>query len=105
MHRNSRSLFIIWVANVVFFSLWFQKVLAAHGAAKVSAYVTHGVFPKGSWERFTLKNGGNYLYSLNHIISSTSVFLLHIIFRKHGECFCQLLDHGFVPAHCQSHSK
>ncbi|KAJ4729044.1 Ribose-phosphate pyrophosphokinase 4 [Melia azedarach] len=36
-----------------------QKVLAAHGAAKVSAYVTHGVFPKGSWERFTLKNDEN----------------------------------------------
>ncbi|XP_028769588.1 ribose-phosphate pyrophosphokinase 4 isoform X2 [Neltuma alba] len=33
-----------------------QKVLAAHGAAKVSAYVTHGVFPKQSWERFTQKN-------------------------------------------------
>ncbi|XP_061970381.1 ribose-phosphate pyrophosphokinase 4-like isoform X1 [Populus nigra] len=32
-----------------------QKVLAAHGAAKVSAYVTHGVFPKRSWERFTHK--------------------------------------------------
>ncbi|WOL05227.1 ribose-phosphate pyrophosphokinase 4 isoform X1 [Canna indica] len=29
-----------------------QKVLAAHGAGKVSAYVTHGVFPKRSWERF-----------------------------------------------------
>ncbi|KAG6776274.1 hypothetical protein POTOM_019780 [Populus tomentosa] len=35
-----------------------QKVLAAHGAAKVSAYVTHGVFPKRSWERFTHKNEG-----------------------------------------------
>ncbi|KAF8410997.1 hypothetical protein HHK36_003536 [Tetracentron sinense] len=33
-----------------------QKVLAAHGATKVSAYVTHGVFPKRSWERFTHKN-------------------------------------------------
>ncbi|KAL0002232.1 hypothetical protein SO802_016013 [Lithocarpus litseifolius] len=33
-----------------------QKVLAAHGAAKVSAYVTHGVFPKRSWERFTHKD-------------------------------------------------
>ncbi|XVE83616.1 hypothetical protein DITRI_Ditri16bG0101500 [Diplodiscus trichospermus] len=33
-----------------------QKVLVAHGAAKVSAYVTHGVFPKRSWERFTRKN-------------------------------------------------
>ncbi|PON90696.1 Ribose-phosphate pyrophosphokinase [Trema orientale] len=35
-----------------------QKVLAAHGAAKVSAYVTHGVFPKRSWERFTHENDG-----------------------------------------------
>ncbi|GMN54925.1 hypothetical protein TIFTF001_024057 [Ficus carica] len=34
-----------------------QKVLATHGAAKVSAYVTHGVFPKRSWERFTHKDG------------------------------------------------
>ncbi|XP_026404748.1 ribose-phosphate pyrophosphokinase 4-like [Papaver somniferum] len=33
-----------------------QKVLAAHGATKVSAYVTHGVFPKRSWERFTSCN-------------------------------------------------
>jgi len=36
-----------------------QKVLAAHGAAKVSAYVTHGVFPKRSWERFTHKDEGS----------------------------------------------
>lgn len=35
-----------------------QKVLAAHGASKVSAYVTHGVFPKRSWERFTNNNEG-----------------------------------------------
>ncbi|URE35083.1 Phosphoribosyl transferase domain [Musa troglodytarum] len=33
-----------------------QKVLAAHGAGKVSAYVTHGVFPKRSWERFLHNN-------------------------------------------------
>ncbi|XP_015082278.1 ribose-phosphate pyrophosphokinase 4-like isoform X3 [Solanum pennellii] len=33
-----------------------QKVLAAHGAAKVSAYVTHGVFPKRSWEQFLHKD-------------------------------------------------
>ncbi|XP_057763778.1 ribose-phosphate pyrophosphokinase 4 isoform X1 [Salvia miltiorrhiza] len=33
-----------------------QKVLAEKGAAKVSAYVTHGVFPKKSWERFVHKN-------------------------------------------------
>ncbi|XP_042472728.1 ribose-phosphate pyrophosphokinase 4-like isoform X2 [Zingiber officinale] len=29
-----------------------QKVLAAHGAEKVSAYVTHAVFPNRSWEKF-----------------------------------------------------
>lgn len=29
-----------------------QKVLAAHGAKKISAYVTHGIFPNRSWERF-----------------------------------------------------
>ncbi|VFQ75396.1 unnamed protein product [Cuscuta campestris] len=36
-----------------------QKVLAAHGAAKVSAYVTHGIFPKKTWERFKHDKGGN----------------------------------------------
>ncbi|EPS66135.1 hypothetical protein M569_08642, partial [Genlisea aurea] len=35
-----------------------QKVLAKQGAAKVSAYVTHGVFPKRSWERFV--HGGTF---------------------------------------------
>uniref|UniRef100_A0A7C8YTQ0 ribose-phosphate diphosphokinase n=1 Tax=Opuntia streptacantha TaxID=393608 RepID=A0A7C8YTQ0_OPUST len=36
-----------------------QKVLATHGAAKVSAYVTHAVFPKRSYERFTHKEDGS----------------------------------------------
>ncbi|KAK9113655.1 hypothetical protein Syun_020452 [Stephania yunnanensis] len=36
-----------------------QKVLAAHGAAKISAYVTHGIFPNRSWERFQQDNGGS----------------------------------------------
>ncbi|KAA0034283.1 ribose-phosphate pyrophosphokinase 4-like [Cucumis melo var. makuwa] len=36
-----------------------QKVLAAHGAAKISAYVTHGIFPNKSWQRFEHDNGGN----------------------------------------------
>lgn len=36
-----------------------QKVLANHGAAKISAYVTHGIFPNNSWQRFKLDNGGN----------------------------------------------
>jgi len=35
-----------------------QKLLATMGASKVSAYVTHGVFPKRSWERFVHDNGG-----------------------------------------------
>eukprot|EP00252_Welwitschia_mirabilis_P010522 TRINITY_DN2382_c0_g2_i3.p1 TRINITY_DN2382_c0_g2~~TRINITY_DN2382_c0_g2_i3.p1 ORF type:complete len:329 (+),score=51.61 TRINITY_DN2382_c0_g2_i3:120-1106(+) len=34
-----------------------QKVLAAHGALKISAYVTHGVFPNRSWERFQSDHG------------------------------------------------
>ncbi|XLS43767.1 hypothetical protein HN51_000632 [Arachis hypogaea] len=32
-----------------------QAILASHKAEKVSAYVTHGVFPNKSWERFTHK--------------------------------------------------
>lgn len=36
-----------------------QKLLAKHGAAKVSAYVTHGVFPKRSWERFMNDDRGS----------------------------------------------
>lgn len=35
-----------------------QKVLATHGAAKISAYVTHGIFPNRSWQRFEHDNGG-----------------------------------------------
>lgn len=34
-----------------------MKVLFAHGAVKVSAYVTHGVFLKKSWERFLHREG------------------------------------------------
>ncbi|KAL7149149.1 hypothetical protein ABFS83_05G020400 [Erythranthe nasuta] len=36
-----------------------QKVLAKHGATKISAYVTHGIFPNKSWERFKHDEGGN----------------------------------------------
>ncbi|CAN1795090.1 Ribose-phosphate pyrophosphokinase 3, chloroplastic [Linum perenne] len=43
-----------------------QKVLAKHGAARVSAYVTHGIFPNQSFERFQLDNGGIYkIMSIN----------------------------------------
>mmetsp|Transcript_526 Transcript_526/g.996 ORF Transcript_526/g.996 Transcript_526/m.996 type:complete len:408 (+) Transcript_526:64-1287(+) len=34
-----------------------QKLLAAQGAKHVSAYVTHGVFPKESWRRFAADMG------------------------------------------------
>ncbi|KAJ4812120.1 Ribose-phosphate pyrophosphokinase [Rhynchospora pubera] len=33
-----------------------QKVLATQGATKVSAYVTHAVFPRQSWSRFVPNN-------------------------------------------------
>ncbi|KAJ7549392.1 hypothetical protein O6H91_07G051700 [Diphasiastrum complanatum] len=36
-----------------------QKVLAAHGAVKVSAYATHGVFPERTWERFISHGDGS----------------------------------------------
>ncbi|KDP26645.1 hypothetical protein JCGZ_17803 [Jatropha curcas] len=36
-----------------------QKVLANHGASRISAYVTHGIFPNRSWERFEFDNGGH----------------------------------------------
>ena len=45
----------------------FQKVLAAHGAAKISAYVTHGIFPNRSWQRFKHDNGGIFALLLAYI--------------------------------------
>ncbi|XP_022734693.1 ribose-phosphate pyrophosphokinase 4-like isoform X1 [Durio zibethinus] len=36
-----------------------QRVLAANGAAKISAYVTHGIFPNRSWQRFEHDNAGH----------------------------------------------
>lgn len=35
-----------------------QKLLAEAGASKVSAFVTHGVFPEESWKRFKAETGG-----------------------------------------------
>ncbi|GJM93279.1 hypothetical protein PR202_ga09824 [Eleusine coracana subsp. coracana] len=43
-----------------------QKVLAAHGAAKVSAYATHGIFPNKSWEKFQPDNGEGPEHGLSH---------------------------------------
>lgn len=52
----------------------FQKVLAAHGAAKISAYVTHGIFPNKSWARFGHDNGGSVCFTL--LIKPCSLLLL-----------------------------
>jgi len=35
-----------------------QKVLAAEGGQRVSAFATHGVFPNRSWKRFVHDGGG-----------------------------------------------
>lgn len=55
----SNDVYYLESCNLVFF-FPVQKVLAAHGAAKVSAYVTHGIFPNSSWEKFQHDNGGTY---------------------------------------------
>lgn len=52
----SRAFRLQWHPNPPTFSS--QKVLAKHGATKISAYVTHGIFPNRSWERFEHDNGG-----------------------------------------------
>lgn len=53
--------YIKHISYMYFYEFWdayinrfrsFQS-LKAMGATKVSAYVTHGVFPKASWKRFT----------------------------------------------------
>jgi hypothetical protein len=86
-----------------------QKVLATHGAAKVSAYVTHGVFPKRSWERFTHKDGKHLNLFLSLTFSFEPVPFLIDFFgfncRRLGKGLCLLLDNRFLPPYCQSHSK
>ena len=44
----------IWVVYIVY-NLYYLllQALFSHGATHVSAYVTHPVFPKNSWQRFT----------------------------------------------------
>jgi hypothetical protein len=99
-------------------SLFFQKVLAAHGAAKVSAYVTHGVFPKRSWERFTHKNEGKDLHVIRHtypdlflcifqlnLLTLSHMMIVPFFFSRHGGCICLFLDNRFLPSHCESHHK
>lgn len=66
-----------------------QKVLAAHGAAKISAYVTHGIFPKSSWKRFKLDTKGSNHYTkmlwfhLNRVI--IKIFLCCVSLHVAGD--------------------
>lgn len=56
-----RNIFESFALPVAFLPICYvssQKVLAKHGATKISAYVTHGIFPNRSWERFQHDNGG-----------------------------------------------
>ncbi|KAG0484250.1 hypothetical protein HPP92_008329 [Vanilla planifolia] len=48
-----------------------QKVLAAHGAAQVSAYVTHGIFPNQTWQRFQHDGGVGPDKGMNGSLYST----------------------------------
>ncbi|KAJ0605097.1 putative ribose-phosphate diphosphokinase [Helianthus annuus] len=67
------------IVIITILMLLLQKVLATHGATKVSAYVTHVVFPKNSWKKFVRKNGGKPL-SLTLFVSF--YFTLHIHLQK-----------------------
>ena len=50
------------------------KVLRKQGAAKVSAYVTHGVFPKESWKRFVREgNKGGDDFRFDHFWMTDSI--------------------------------
>lgn len=56
-----------------------QKVLLAHGAAKVSAYATHGVFPNRSWEKFLYKDGGEQGFAYFWITDSCPLTVKEVI--------------------------
>jgi hypothetical protein len=61
-----RKIDIYWASvddafgEICFLSI-LQKLLHSLGASKVSAFATHGVFPKRSWERFAHNGNGEYL--------------------------------------------
>lgn len=80
--------------NRFFLLLIVQKVLLAHGAAKVSAYATHGVFPNRSWEKFLYK--GDYLlqdvfyFSCKHRL--TFIFLVVFSDGQQGFSYFWITD-------------
>ncbi|CAL4885002.1 unnamed protein product [Urochloa decumbens] len=64
-----------------------QKVLASHGAAKVSAYVTHAVFPKQSYERFMASDSSKWQFmqlGIFLVLQHADFLLLIILFLAAG---------------------
>jgi len=43
--------------------MWRATCARPYPTAKVSAFVTHGVFPKNSWKRFTVSGAGGQGFS------------------------------------------
>lgn len=76
--------------------IFFQRVLAAHGATKISAYVTHGIFPNRSWERFEHDNGGTACFALLDFGSFRAYLVLvkakAEVLRLQKACFLELFD-------------
>ncbi|KAH7307399.1 hypothetical protein KP509_22G057300 [Ceratopteris richardii] len=56
-----------------------QKVLQSHGALKVSAYATHGVFPAKSWEKFLPKDNGEQDFAYFWITDSCPLTVREVI--------------------------
>lgn len=69
----------------------------------VSAYVTHGVFPKESWNKFKADNGGEqHLLNRNSRTASTAIVLVwqacsHLL---HGVLHSAQLTGCSPPSHC-----
>ena len=57
-------------------------MLAAHGAKKISAYVTHGIFPNRSWERFQHDNGGRNPFEMDNYDLDRSFYLPSQLFQN-----------------------
>ena len=59
-----------------------QRLLAALGAAHVSAYATHGVFPNASYERFVPEDGNGEGFAYVWITDSVSATATAVEGRK-----------------------
>jgi len=63
------------------------QVLKSHGAESVSAFVTHGIFPRESYKRF-LKDGDRNIFDKFFITNSNPTVTVDI---PEGDCF-EILD-------------